>query len=40
MSDNYIMINGKRLDLTNEQLKQLGIPIKENKRWRAGFGYV
>ena len=39
MSDNYIVINGKRLDLTNEQLKQLGIASSNNSRWRANDGY-
>lgn len=38
MNDNYIMINGKRLELTEEQLEQLGIQKKENKRWRAKLG--
>lgn len=32
MNENYIVINGKRLDLTEEQLKQLGIePEKKRK---------
>lgn len=39
MSDNYIVINGKRAELTKEQMEQLGIEIKENKRWRASSGY-
>lgn len=39
MNENYIMINGKRLDLTDEQLKQLGIEVTNNKRWRANDGY-
>lgn len=39
MSENYIVINGKRLDLTDEQLKQLGIEVTNNKRWRANDGY-
>lgn len=28
--ENYIVINGKKAELTEEQLKQLGIEIKEN----------
>lgn len=35
MSENYIVINGKRAELTKEQMEQLGIEVKENKRWRA-----
>lgn len=35
MSENYIVINGKRAELTKEQMDQLGIEVKENKRWRA-----
>lgn len=35
MSENYIVINGKRAELTKEQMKQLGIEVKEKKRWRA-----
>lgn len=38
MSENYIVINGKRAELTKEQMKQLGIEVKENKRWRAAEG--
>lgn len=34
MSENYIVINGKRAELTKEQMKQLGIEVRENKRWR------
>lgn len=40
MSENYVVINGKRVDFTEEQLKQLGIeiePVKE-ERWRAEYG--
>lgn len=29
--DNYIMINGKKLELTEEQLKQLGIEVDEKR---------
>lgn len=32
---NYIVINGKKAELTKEQLKQLGIEINKPKRWRA-----
>lgn len=35
MSENYIVINGKRAELTKEQMKQLGIEVEEKKRWRA-----
>lgn len=38
MSENYIVINGKRAELTKEQMEQLGIEIEENKRWRADHG--
>lgn len=37
MSENYIVINGKRAELTKEQMKQLGIEVEENKRWRADY---
>lgn len=30
MSENYIMINGKRIELTNEQLKALGVEMRKN----------
>lgn len=30
MSENYIVINGKKMDLTEEQLKQLGIEVRKN----------
>lgn len=35
MSENYIVINGKRAELTKEQMEQLGIEVEGNKRWRA-----
>ena len=35
MSENYIVINGKRAELTKEQMEQLGIKVEENNRWRA-----
>lgn len=38
MSKNYIVINGKRAELTEEQIKQLGIEPKRSKRWRANCG--
>lgn len=34
-NENYIVINGKKAELTKEQLKQLGIEVGKNKRWRA-----
>lgn len=34
MSENYIVINGQKAELTEEQLKQLGIKVKKRKRWR------
>lgn len=37
MSENYIVINGKRAELTKEQMEQLGIEIKKNRRWRANY---
>lgn len=38
MSENYIVINGKKIELTKEQMKQLGVEVEENKRWRAADG--
>ena len=32
---NYIVINGKKAELTEEQLKQLGIKVGKPKRWRG-----
>lgn len=32
MSNNYLMLNGRRIDLTNEQLKQLRIGIEEKRK--------
>ena len=37
MSENYIVINGKRAELTEEQLQQLGIKVSNNKRWRGNL---
>ncbi len=34
-NENYIVINGKKAELTEEQLKQLGIEVGKPKRWRA-----
>lgn len=34
-NENYIVINGKKAELTEEQLKQLGIEVSKPKRWRA-----
>ena len=31
MSENYIVINGKKAELTEEQMKQLGINVEEKK---------
>ena len=41
MSDNYIVINGKRVELTDEQVKLLGIEERKNPFERAckGKGY-
>ena len=30
MSENYIMLNGKRVDLTDEQLEKLGLKVETN----------
>ncbi len=30
MSDNYAMINGKRVELTDEQVKALGVEVRKN----------
>ena len=38
MSENYIVINGKRAELTEEQLEKLGIKVSNNKRWRTESG--
>lgn len=34
-NENYIVINGKKAELTEEQLKQLGIEVEKPKRWRG-----
>lgn len=34
-SENYIVINGKKAELTEEQLQQLGIEVGKDKRWRV-----
>lgn len=38
MSENYIVINGKKMDLTEEQLKQLGIEVRKNPFERVKNG--
>lgn len=37
-NENYIVINGKKAELTEEQLKQLGIEAEDGKRWRGERG--
>lgn len=37
MSENYIVINGKKMDLTDEQLKQLGIEVRKNPFKNVGY---
>lgn len=37
-NENYIVINGKKAELTEKQLKQLGIEVGKDKRWRAEVG--
>lgn len=39
-NENYIVINGKKAELTEEQLKQLGIEVGKNKRERVKVGDV
>ncbi len=41
MSENYIVINGKKAELTNEQMKLLGIKVRNNpfKRVRKNDSY-
>ena len=39
-NENYIVINGKKAELTEEQLKQLGIEAGKNKRERVKVGDV
>lgn len=38
MSENYIVINGKKVELTKEQIEQLGIKVEKDNRWRAVNG--
>lgn len=38
MSDNYIVINGKRTELTDKQLKALGIEVRKNPFERVAKG--
>ena len=37
-NENYVVINGKKAELTEEQLKQLGIEAGKNKRERVKVG--
>lgn len=37
--DNYAVINGKHIELTDEQVKALGIETKTNPFNRMGLGY-
>ena len=39
-NENYIVINGKKAELTEEQLKQLGIEVGKDKRERVKAGDV
>ncbi len=39
-NENYIVINGKKAELTEEQLKQLGIEVGKNKRERVEDGHI
>lgn len=38
MSENYIVINGKKAELTNEQMELLGIKVRKNPFERFGNG--
>lgn len=38
MGENYIVINGKKAELTQKQLEKLGIKEDKNRRWRAENG--
>lgn len=42
MNENYIVINGKKIELTKEQLKTLGVEVRKNpfERCAAGEKYV
>lgn len=40
MSKNYIVINGKKAELTNEQMKLLGIKVRKNPFKRVGKNEV
>ena len=44
MSENYIVINGKRTELTEEQLKQLGIEVPKTspfkREWSEDYYYI
>ena len=36
--ENYIMLNGKRVDLTKEQIEKLGLQINKNPFERTSMG--
>ena len=40
MSENYIMLNGKRVDLTDEQLEKLGLKVETNCFERVKEGEI
>lgn len=40
MNENYIVINGKKIELTEEQLRQLGIGVRQNPFKRVVTGDV
>ena len=40
MSENYIMLNGKRVDLTEEQIEKLGLKVKTNCFERVKEGEI
>lgn len=40
MSENYIVINGKRVELTKEQMEQLGIEEKKKDKRRRADGHT
>ena len=44
MSENYIMLNGKRVDLTDEHLEKLGLKVEKkdpfNTRFKSEYYYI
>lgn len=45
MNENYIMLNGKRVDLTDEQIEKLGLKTEEKKdcfkyNYLSGYYYI